>query len=79
MEQRKVAWDASGFAIEREESWQLADGRTAHLVALATPEQPTLMLFTTVGDDYLQVSSEGDLALAEEILRTLRPLEQGTP
>jgi hypothetical protein len=72
--QRKVAWDASGFAITREEQLQLADGRTAYLFLVNTPEVPTFTLFTTIGEDYLQISGEGDLALSEEIARTLRPL-----
>lgn len=74
VDQRKVAWDASGFAITREEQWQLADGRTAYVFVVQTPEEPTFTLFTTIGEDYLQVSGDGDLALAEEIARTLRPL-----
>jgi hypothetical protein len=72
--QRKVAWDASGFAITSEEQWQLADGRTAYGFMLQTPEQPTFLLLTTIGEDYLQIGGEGDLALVEEIARTLRPL-----
>ena len=72
--QRKVAWEASGFAITREEQRQLADGRAAYVFVINTPEQPSFTLFTTVGEDYLQISGDGDLALAEEIARTLRPL-----
>jgi hypothetical protein len=72
--QRKVAWDTSGFAITREEQWQLADGRTAYVFVVQTPEQPTFTLFTTIGEDYLQIGGDGDLALVEEIVHTLRPL-----
>jgi hypothetical protein len=72
--QRKVAWDASGFAITREEQWQLADGRTAYVFVTQMPEQPSFTLFTTIGEDYLQISGEGDLALVEEIAHTLRSL-----
>jgi hypothetical protein len=72
--QRKTAWDASGFAITRAEEWQLADGRAAQIFVIQTPEQPSFTLLTTVGEDYLQISGEGDLALVEEIARTLRPL-----
>lgn len=72
--QRKVAWDASGFAITREEQWQLADGRRAYVFTVQTPEQPTFMLLTTIGQDYLQIGGEGDAALVEEIAHTLRPL-----
>lgn len=72
--QRKVAWDASGFAITREEQWQLADGRTAYVFTVNTPEVPTFTLFTTVGEDYLQIAGDGNQALVEEIARTLRPI-----
>jgi hypothetical protein len=72
--QRKVAWDASGFAIAREEQWQLADGRIAYVFVVQMPEEPTFTLFTTIGDDYLQIGGDGDLALVEEIAYTLRPL-----
>ena len=73
--QRKIAWDASGFAIISEDSWQLVDGRDARIFIVNTPEQPVYNLFTTIGDDYLQLGMEGDMALAEEIAHTLRPLE----
>jgi hypothetical protein len=72
--QRKSAWDASGFTITREEQWQLADGRTAYIFIVQTPEQPAFTLLTTIGEDYLQIGGDGDLALAEEIAHTLRPL-----
>jgi hypothetical protein len=71
--QRKVAWDASGFAIEREEQWQLNDGRAVYGFVLLTPSEPTFTVLTTVGEDYLQISGEGDPTLTEEIIRTLRP------
>lgn len=70
--QRKIAWEASGFAITREETWQLADGRAAQAFIINTPEQPAFFLFTTAGEDYLQIGGDGDLALIEEIARTLR-------
>lgn len=72
--QRKTAWAASGFAIEREEQWQLADGRVVYLILTHNPS-PVLNLLTTVGEDYLQITAEGDLVLAETIFRTLRPTE----
>jgi len=72
--QRKVAWAASGFAITREEQWPLADGRTAYVFVVQTPEQPTFTLLTTIGQDYLQIGGDGDAALVEEIAHTLRPL-----
>ncbi|MEX1019117.1 MAG: hypothetical protein WDZ49_05630 [Litorilinea sp.] len=70
--QRKIAWGASGSTITREEVWQLPDGRAAYIFILLIAEQPTFTLLTTVGDDYLQISGDGDLELVEEIARTLR-------
>ena len=71
--QRKLAWDASGFVVTREESFQLADGRAAYAFAVQTHESSFFAVVTTVGEDYLQVTGEGNLSLAEEIIRTLRP------
>lgn len=73
--QRKVVWNASGFAIIEEEQWQLTDGRPAYGFVVKTPEEPTFTLFATAGQDYLQISGDGDLALVEEIARSLRPVE----
>ena len=70
--QRKVAWEASGFAITRDVTWDLADGRAAQVFIINTPEQPAFFLLTTAGEDYLQIGGDGDLALIEEIARTLR-------
>lgn len=71
---RKTAWDASGFTITREEQWTLPDGRPAYVFVVETPDQPTFTLFTTVGEDYLQISGDGDQTLIGEIAHTLRPL-----
>ena len=73
--QRKIAWDASGFAIISEAGWQLADGRDVRIFIVNTPEHPVYNIFTTIGDDYLQIGVEGDMALTEEIAHSLRPLE----
>lgn len=70
--QRKTAWDASGFTLAREEEWTLADGRAAKVFVVQAPDSESITLLTTAGEDYLQVTGEGDLALAEEILRTVR-------
>lgn len=73
--QRKTAWEASGFVFNAEETWQLADGRQVQSFSVRNPEQAqSFFAFTTVGEDYLQVSGEGDLALIKEIAHTLRLL-----
>jgi len=73
--QRRTAWDALGFEFSSESTWALADGRRVKNFIIQFPDQlPAFFLFTTVGEDYLEISGEGDLALVEEIGRTLRPL-----
>ena len=75
--QRKNAWEASGFLFVSQASYQLADGRPAVDFIVETPEkQQVFFSFTTVGEDYLQISAEGDLELAGEIAHTLRPSNQ---
>ena len=72
--QRMIAWDASGFAVTAEETWTLTDGRQVQGFTVQTPGQPpAYFLLTTIGEDYLQLSGEGDLALIKEIIHTLRP------
>jgi hypothetical protein len=73
--QRRTAWDASGFEVSSESTWTLADGREVKSFIVQVPDQPpAFFLFTTVGEDYLEISGEGDLVLVEEISRTLRPV-----
>jgi len=73
--QRKTAWEASGFVFDSEETWELADGRQVQSFSVHNPDQAqSFFAFTTVGEDYLQLSGESDLALIEEIAHTLRPL-----
>lgn len=71
--QRKIAWDASGFTILKEGKGDLSDGRKEMHYILESPEkQLSYSLYTTVGEKYLQIAGDGDLALIEEIVRTLR-------
>jgi hypothetical protein len=73
---RKTAWTDSGSTIISEEAFELADGRQAVNFVLQGPDKAqSFILLTTVGEDYLQVSGEGNLALIEEIARTLQPLK----
>jgi hypothetical protein len=72
--QRMTAWEASGFAVTAEETWTLTDGRQVQSFTVQSPGQPpAFFVLTTIGEDYLQLSGEGDLALIEEIVHTLRP------
>jgi hypothetical protein len=73
--QRRGAWDASGFKVMNGSMTALADGRPASDFFIEPPDgNLAYFLFTTVGDRYLQLAGEGDLALIETIARTLRPL-----
>lgn len=72
--QRKLAWSASGFTILSEEQWTLAGDRRAAAYVITTTEEQSLFMLTTIGDDYLVLSGNGDLNLLLEIAKTLRPL-----
>jgi hypothetical protein len=73
--QRRAAWDASGFKVMNGSQSALVDGRPASDFFIEPPDGSlSYFLFTPVGDRYLQLAGEGDLALIETIARTLRPL-----
>ena len=71
--QRKTAWEASGFIIVSEESVTLSGLQPAQLFVIETPEKfRSFVLFTNVGEDYLQISGDGDLDLVRQVALTLR-------
>ena len=73
--QRRLAWDSSGFKIMNGSMTALVDGRPASDFFIEPPDGSlSYFLLTPVGDRYLQLAGEGDLALIEAIARTLRPL-----
>ena len=72
---RKTAWEASGFTILDEEPLTLDLGLAAVRFTVQTTDGVTVLFqFAAVGDQYLSISGEGDLALVEEIMTYLRPL-----
>jgi hypothetical protein len=72
---RKTAWEASGFTILDEEPLTLDLGLAAIRFTVQTADGVTVLFqFTTVGNQYLSISGEGDLALVEEIMMYLRPV-----
>jgi hypothetical protein len=74
MTHRMSAWEGSGFTVTPDVTWELADGRGVASFIVLTPDKlQTYFLLTTVGQDYLEISGEGDLALVQEIAQTLRP------
>jgi hypothetical protein len=72
---RKSAWEASGFTILEEEAVKLDLGLDAVRFVTQTPDGLTsAWLFAAVDEQYVTVSGEGDLALAQEMMRYLRPI-----
>jgi len=75
-DQRRVAWEASGFEILSEESLTLSDDRMVELFRVKNSEGgEVLFAFTNAGEDYLQVFGEGDLDLCAEIIRSMAAVE----
>ncbi len=71
--QRNLAWEASGFRILGEEELQLTDGRRVVVFTVETIEgSQVLFALLNAGQDYLQISGDGNLELAMEIIRTIR-------
>jgi hypothetical protein len=73
---RKTAWESSGFTIVKDEAGSLQDGRPYASFIIQTPDNhQAFFLFATLGEKYLEVSGEGNLALVAEIARTIRPMQ----
>ena len=74
-EHRRTAWTGSGSTIISETSWVLSDGRQVISFVVEGPDKAqAFFLLTTVGENYLELSGEGNLVLVDEIAHTLRPL-----
>jgi len=71
---QKSAWEASGFTILDEEPLTLELGLAATEFTVETPEANVIYLITAIGDQYLVFSGEGNLELAKEIVRRIRPI-----
>lgn len=72
---RKAAWESSGFTILDEEPRTLDLGLAAVRFTVQAADGATVLFqFAAVGDQYISISGEGDLALVEEIMRYLRPI-----
>ena len=73
--QRRAAWDAGGSKLLSEAKGDLMDGRKAMDFVVEGPDGlKSYFLFTDLGEQYLQIAGEGDLALIGEIANTFRPL-----
>ncbi|HEY3476125.1 MAG TPA: hypothetical protein VGK56_16040 [Anaerolineales bacterium] len=71
---RRTAWEASGFEILEEEPLVLELGLPAVRFTVQTPETQAIFLFAALGDQYLELSGEGDLDLVREIVSRVRPI-----
>jgi len=71
---QKSAWDASGFTILAEEPLTLELGLAATQFTIQTPDANVIFLITTLGDQYLVLSGEGNLGLVKEIVQRVRPI-----
>ena len=76
VDQRKLAWDASGISILFEERVFL-DGEkpAAQFTVQGADGAQAFFLFTTIGEQYLTFSGNGDLGLLADIAHTLRPIQ----
>lgn len=70
--QRKIAWEASGFSILKKETRDLGSDRRLVIFDIETAEMAkVLFAFTNSGENYLQISGDGDLDLCREILYSI--------
>lgn len=74
IEQRKTAWEASGFSILEEQERTLELGLQAVQFRVQTPEAEVEYLIAALNDQYLVLSGEGNLELAKQIMERVRPL-----
>lgn len=70
----KDSWKASGFTVLEEEQLVLEQGLPAARYTIQTPDANIVYLVTTVRDQYLVLSGEGNLELVKEIVGRVRPI-----
>ena len=76
VDQRKFAWQSGTQTIEEQREGELADGRhEIDFIVRGANGATAFFLLTTLGDRYLEISGEGDLALIREVALTLRALD----
>ena len=76
VDQRKLAWDASGFKVLQEEMFTLEDGRQVMVFNVEVGGgSEAVFAFVTAGEDYLQISGDGDLDLCMEIIKSMKVTE----
>jgi hypothetical protein len=72
--QQKTAWEASGITVLEEEQLTLEQGLPAVRFSVQAPDANLIFLMAALGDGYLVLSGEGDLALVDEIVQRVRPI-----
>jgi hypothetical protein len=78
IQQRKLAWDASGTPADPQEEWTLSDGRAARSFLIHGADGSMSYVFvTTLGEKYLTISGYGDLSQLAAIAHTVRPIPSG--
>ena len=74
--QRKLAWDASGISILSEERILLDGEHSAtQFTVQGSDGSQAFFLFTTVGENYLTLSGNGDLKVLADIAHTIRTIQ----
>lgn len=76
VQNRKSAWEASGFTILEEQELTLEQGLPAVLFSVETPDSDAVFLFAALHDSYIEISGEGNLEMVKEIAQRLRPISQ---
>ena len=72
---RKSAWEGSLSTIQQELEGALSGWTCGVDFVVRGPDgATTYVLLTTLGEQYLEIAGEGDLALVREVAHTLRPL-----
>ena len=75
VENRKTAWEASGFTILEEQPLTLDLGLPAvRLSGQTAAGIPVEYLIAAIRDQYVTISGEGDLQLVREMMQYLRPI-----
>lgn len=74
VQQRKTAWEASGFSILEEQQRTLELGLSAVELRVQSPDSEVVYLIAALNDQYLVLSGEGNLELAKQIMERVRPI-----
>jgi hypothetical protein len=76
VDHRKLAWQSGTQTMESQQEGDLAGGRhQIDFIVRGADGVRAFFLFTTIGERYLEISGEGDLALIRAVALTLRPLD----